>query len=75
MAKNVAARRRRAASSSQYVSRGEGFWTTVSMVAAGPGFVDITPGSRISGKVRDTVRIREYFHNAREKLKLDEPAG
>jgi hypothetical protein len=45
------------------------------MVAAGPGFVDIMPGSRISGKVRDAVRIREYFHNAREKLKLDEPAG
>ena len=75
MARNVADRRRHTASSSQYVSRGEGFWTTVSMVAAGPSFVEVRPSSMLSGKVMDSMRIREYFHNARKKLKLDEPAG
>lgn len=75
MAKNVAERRRRASSSSQYVSRSDGFWTIVGKVAAGPSFVEVKPNSTISGKVRDFVRIREYFHSAREKLRLDEPTG
>lgn len=75
MAKSVVGRRRYAAGSSRYVSKGEGFWTIVSTVAAGPNFVDVKPRSKIPGAVSDAVRIREYFHNAREKLRLDEPTS
>lgn len=75
MANSVGVRRHQLSmsSSSRYVAKGDGLWTLVGKISAGPSFVEVKPRSKAPGRVTDSEHIREYFSRARCNLRLDEP--